>query len=305
MTAAAFIRNILGIVLFPLSLWNLSMNQKNKMTPPGKIVKTEKSSVHIIKSGEGPVTVILEAGLGSLSIDWCQIQPEISKRAKVLSYDRGSYGWSQSTKKYRTALDHVEELKEILVKVDLAPPYLLVGHSYGGLIMRLFASMHPEQVKGLILVDSVHENQYMPGNQNKGFKHKVTFGYVISLTGFPRLLKQKVGRKFLTGEYQRYLNYTGYTLGAYQTIYQEYKDSPISAQQLKDSAAIHKDIPVVVISSNNSTKQWKEQQLLLAKLTSKTEHIQTDKGHSIHLEDPTVVTDTIFKLLEREATSHV
>lgn len=295
---ADIVRVLLGVVLFPLSLWNLAMNKKSKMDPPGRIVKTENSNVHIILTGEGPVTVILEAGLGSISIDWFKIQPEISKVAKVLSYDRGNYGWSQTTKKSLTALDYVEELKEILVKADLAPPYVLVGHSFGGLIMRLYASLYPEQVKGLLLVDAVHENQYMPGKQNKGFKRLVTFGYVTSLIGLPRILKQKAGRRFLSGETNRYLNYTGYTKGAYQTLYQEYMVSAISAEQLKKAKPILNDLPVIVLSSNNPEKRWVQQQLLLAQLTAKTEHIQTDKGHSIHLEDPNVVTNAIVKLLK-------
>lgn len=163
---ATFIRNSLGIVLFPLTLWNITMNHRNKINPPGNIIKTKKSNIHVILEGEGPDVVILESGLGSISIDWSEIQPKVSKSAKVLSYDRGNYGWSKTRRQALTALDYVEELKELLEKVDLQPPYVLVGHSFGGLIMRLYASLYPEQVKGLLLVDAVHENQYAPGNQN-------------------------------------------------------------------------------------------------------------------------------------------
>ena len=302
---ANIVRIIVGIVLFPLSIWNLLMNRKNKMNPPGRIVETENSKVHIILTGEGSATVILEAGLGSISLDWFKVQPEITKVARVLSYDRGNSGWSKTKRQSLTALDYVQELKEVLEKSSLAPPYVLVGHSFGGLIMRLFASMYPKQVKGLLLIDAVHEDQYLPGNLNKKFKGLVTLAYITSITGIPRLLRKKAGRKFLEGESNKLLNYTGYTVGAYQTMYQEYINSSISAQQLKSSVPLEKELPVIVLSSNSSAKQWKEQQLKLARLTANTEHIQTNKGHSIHLEDSDVVTEAIFTLLEREATNHV
>lgn len=302
---AAFLRMGLGIALFPLTIWNITMNHKNKINPPGNIIKTKNSNVHVILEGEGPDVVILEAGLGSISIDWSEIQPKVSKIAKVLSYDRGNYGWSKTRRQALTARDYVEELKELLEKLDLQPPYTLVGHSFGGLIMRLYASLYPEQVKGLFLVDAVHENQYAPGNQNRGFKWLVTFGYVTSLMGLPRILKQKAGRKFLRGEKNHYLNYTGYTMGAYRTIYQEYMDIAISADQLKNAKPLLSNLPVTVLSSNNLEERWVQQQLLLSKLTARTEHIQTDKGHSIHLEDPFVVTNAIIKLLNTGESRNV
>lgn len=78
----------------------------------------------------------------------------------------------------------------------------------------------------------------------------------------------------------------------------EYMDSVISAKQLKKAMPILNDLPVIVLSSNNPDIKWVQQQLLLAQLTAKTEHIYTDKGHSIHLEDPCVVTNAIVKLLK-------
>lgn len=84
------VRNTLGAIGLPLTLWNLAMDRKNRVNPPGQIIKTSMSEVHTIVSGEGPITVILEAGFSSISIDWCYVQPEISKSARVISYDRGS-----------------------------------------------------------------------------------------------------------------------------------------------------------------------------------------------------------------------
>lgn len=295
---ATIIRNILGVAAFPLTVWNLAMNQRNKVAPPGQIIQTKQSDIHTIVTGEGEVTVILEAGLGSVSIDWCYVQPEISKFAKVISYDRGDYGWSRTKRKTLSSLDSVEELKEVLGKLNIQSPYILVGHSFGGLSMRLFASIYPDDVAGLVLVDAVHENQYVSSNQNKKFRRLVTFGYVTSLMGLPRILKQKIGRKFLVEEYAKHLKYIGYTLGAYKSMYREYRDSSISAKQLIKSKSLREDVPIIVLSAENNAEQWKQQQMLLSQLTTKTEHIQTKTGHSIHLENPRIVMDCITKLIK-------
>lgn len=294
------IRNTLGVIGFPLTIWNLATDRKNKVEPPGYIVKTKFSDVHVMMTGEGPFTVILEAGFSSVSIDWCYVQPEIAKVARVISYDRGSYGWSKTTRRTMTALDSVEEIKELLNILNVKPPYILVGHSYGGLVMRLFSSMYPEDVAGLVLEDAVHENQYSIENktQTDKFKRLVTFGYMTSLVGLPRLLKQKIGRKFLAKEYDASLQYIGYTQGAYQSAYREYIDTRISAKQLANEKPLHQDLPVIVISAKNDSELWNQNQQLLTKLTNNTEHIQVDAGHSVHLEKPEIVIDSILRLIK-------
>ncbi|WP_080847796.1 alpha/beta fold hydrolase [Cytobacillus gottheilii] len=305
MTLATVFRNALGTVGFPLTIWNLAIDRKNKVKPPGQIVKTQFSEVHAIVSGEGPVTVILEAGLSSISIDWCYIQPEISKHARVISYDRGSYGWSRTNRKTMTSLDSVEELRDVLSALKIDPPFILVGHSFGGLAMRLFASMYPDEVAGLVLVDAAHENYYVKNQENakriRQFSKLVTFGHITSLIGIPRILNQKIGRKFLTQEHEEALKYVGYTIGAYQSVYNEYRDSEISAHQLLNAKPLPADLPVVVMSANKQTEIWKKNQLLLTNLTDNTEHIETDTGHSVHLEDPGVVIDHIIKLLKKQS----
>lgn len=301
MIFSTIVRNTLGTVGFPFTMWNLALDRKNKVEPPGQIIKTSFSEIHAIVTGEGPITVILEAGFSSISIDWCYIQPEISKVARVISFDRGNYGWSRTKRKTMTSLDSVEEIKEVLNKLKIEPPYILVGHSFGGLSMRLFASMYPNDVVGLVLEDAAHENQYQYNEENKKrikkFRRLVTFGYITSLIGLPRMLKQKIGRKFLAKKYDDSLRYIGYTLGAYKSVYREYLDTEISAKQLVNAKPLHQDLNVIVISAKNESENWNQNQQLLTKLTHKTEYIQTDTGHSVHLEKPEIVIDSIIKLI--------
>lgn len=201
-----------------------------------------------------------------------------------------------------TSLDSVEEIRGILSQLKINPPYILVGHSFGGLSMRLFASMYPDDVIGLVLEDAAHEKQYVLSKENikriKKFRRLVTFGYITSLIGIPRILKQKIGRKFLAKEYDESLNYIGYTLGAYKSVYQEYLDTVTSASQLITANPLRKDLPVIVISAKKQPDSWKRDQLLLTDLTANTKQIEADTGHSVHLENPKIVIDSILKLIQ-------
>jgi pimeloyl-ACP methyl ester carboxylesterase len=301
MMFTTFLRNAIGIAGFPLTIWNLAIDRKNKVSPPGQMITTNQSEVHAIVTGDGPISVILEAGFSSIAIDWCYVQPEISKFARVVSYDRGSYGWSKTKRKTMTSLDSVKELREVLNKLKIEPPYILVGHSYGGLSMRLFASMYPDEVRGLVLEDAAHEHQYILSQGNikriKKMRRLVRFGYITSLVGIPRMLKQKIGRRFLAKEYDQSLEYIGYTLGAYKSVYQEYFDTEKSAEQLLNANPLCNDLPVIVISAKKQPEGWRQSQKLFAGLTQKTEHIEADTGHSIHLEKPEIVIDSIVRLI--------
>jgi pimeloyl-ACP methyl ester carboxylesterase len=104
--------------------------------------------------------VILEAGLGELSSDWVWIQPEIAKTTRVGAYDRAGVGWSEPGPTPRDAQQIVRELHTLLENAQIPGPYLLVGHSYGGHYVRLYTATYPETVKGLVLIDAAHPDQW-------------------------------------------------------------------------------------------------------------------------------------------------
>ena len=101
----------------------------------------------------GSPTVLFEAGMGDSSEIWASIQSKISLFTTTFSYDRAGIGKSDTSAIPRTCLDIVEDLFELLQKLSLKPPFILVGHSFGGLVSRIFASMYPNLVVGIILVD--------------------------------------------------------------------------------------------------------------------------------------------------------
>ena len=105
----------------------------------------------------------MDAGGAAPSIAWSLISPEIAKFTRVCTYDRAGFGWSDlNLRTPRSSQQSVDELHLLLTKAGINPPYILVGHSLGGVNMRLYASQCPEDVVGLVLVDSSHENQMTP-----------------------------------------------------------------------------------------------------------------------------------------------
>src|SRR5688572_29584708 len=103
--------------------------------PPGRLIDVGGWRLHLYCTGEtvaSQPTVILEAGLGDFSVEWSLVQPRVATFARVCSYDRAGHGWSDVGPNPRTFRQIVYELQTLLEKGDVRPPYLLVGHSYGG-----------------------------------------------------------------------------------------------------------------------------------------------------------------------------
>jgi pimeloyl-ACP methyl ester carboxylesterase len=106
---------------------------------------------------EGSPTVVMDAGQGEPCLTWASVQPEVAGFTRVCTYDRAGLGWSERGPKPRTAANIVAELRALLTAAGVEPPYVLVGHSAGGLYLRLLAQEIPDQVAGMVLVDAGHE----------------------------------------------------------------------------------------------------------------------------------------------------
>jgi pimeloyl-ACP methyl ester carboxylesterase len=128
--------------------------------PPGRLVDIGGYRLHIDCQGTGSPTVILEAGLGDFGISWSDVQPALAQSTRVCSYDRAGLGWSEASPFRRDPTHETNELHTLLSVAGIQPPYLLVGHSYGGDLARLYVSRFPQGIVGLVLVEASNEDQW-------------------------------------------------------------------------------------------------------------------------------------------------
>jgi pimeloyl-ACP methyl ester carboxylesterase len=124
---------------------------------PGRFVDVGDARLHAVVSGHGPV-VLVDSGLGGSSLEWAEVADELDEDATVVRYDRPGFGWSPGSRCDRRALAAAQRLLALLDAVSPDRPAVLVGHSLGGVHVRLAAALAPQRVAGLVLVDPSHED---------------------------------------------------------------------------------------------------------------------------------------------------
>lgn len=122
--------------------------------PPGERVDVGGYRLHINCVGQGSPTVVLDSGMGMFSAQWVRVQREVSGTTRVCAYDRAGMGWSEMGPDPRDAKQITSELHTLLGKAGIGGPYVLVGHSLGGISMLTYANRYPDEVAGVVLVDS-------------------------------------------------------------------------------------------------------------------------------------------------------
>jgi len=137
-----------------------SESDQRKFPPPGNLIDVGGFKMHINCMGAGSPTVILEAMSGGASPYWGWVQPEIAKKTRVCSYDRAGFYWSESDPEPQSLARTVRNLHTLLENANISGPYVLVGHSIGGVYMRQFAADYPDDVVGVVLLDVGHPQQY-------------------------------------------------------------------------------------------------------------------------------------------------
>lgn len=118
--------------------------------------------LYLRERGSGETTVLFEAGIAATNLNWFHIQEMVSRFATTASYDRSGLGWSSPSRTARTPSNIATELHELLQGAGLKPPYILVGHSFGGLVMRRFALLYPDEVTSIVLVDPMRCEEWPP-----------------------------------------------------------------------------------------------------------------------------------------------
>lgn len=304
------------------------------MSPiPGRLVDIGGFRLHLHCEGRGTPNVVLEAAIGGSSVGWSLVQPEVARFARACSYDRSGFGWSDAGPLPRTAGRIATELRVLLQRAGVDPPFVVVGHSFGGLVMRVFAGRYRADTAGLLLVDPAHpEDWATPAPKEQA---KIDRGLVmcrvgaraarlgitrvaaaipgIGAAGLARAALALVGRGRrsredagilapvwkLPPEARRQLRWLWSRPQFFDALGSQIASMSVSsAEALDASAGGFGDLPLITISSTDPGDYRLRQQEALAGLSTRGRHIvASDSGHWIPLEQPQVVIDAIRELV--------
>lgn len=157
--------------------------------PPGNLIDVGGYKLHLNCTGTGSPTVILDALFPGQVSNWVWVQPQVAQETRVCAYDRAGHGWSDPGPAPRDALQHALELKTLLEKANEPGPYVLVGHSLGGLYVREFADRYPGQVAGMVLIEGTHPDVWAKQGLTEGVgvdAGQLSFAPLLARVGFFR-----------------------------------------------------------------------------------------------------------------------
>ncbi len=307
-TVGALFALILGVAIVGVGYEAVSsIGDTNRYPPRGTRVDVGGYQLHIQCTGTGSPTVVLDAGLTGMSLDWYLVQAEIAKTSRVCSYDRAGMGWSDPGPQPRTPSRIAGELHTLLTNAGIPGPYVLVGHSLAGKNVRMFAIQHPDKVAGMVLVDARGES--MDANispaDRAAFEQEIAdsatqYGVLrrlglVRLIGadqwgapaMPREIRTE-GALFRTGQ-------RGLETSAAEALERATDDA-----QLRGASSLG-DRPLIVLASEVNMETlpgWPEAQRQQAELSTKGRlAVVAGSGHYIQWDNPAVVIDAVRQVV--------
>lgn len=297
-----------------------------------KIIDLGSKSLEVSIHGTGKTVIVIETGMGCSWYDWCKIISEISKKATVLAYHRAGYGRSTLGEEERSTKYIAEDLNKLLQKEGITSNVILVGHSFGGLCVQHYASLFPQMVSGMILIDSNAVDEYKMDELREGLiSFKSTFSKDKIVENWRELssmskeeLEKKIKPELLleqkrfTEEIQkRILEFQG-NPKMYSAMASELELMANSGQEIKRGLK-QLDIPLKVlardmqlgvkwninagISSDDSIEfetLWQELVANEAEISKRGEFFEVkDSKHSIYRTNPEVVVDAINDVIDQ------
>lgn len=270
--------------------------EKKILPKNGRFVRVGETSLFLQCSGEGDKTVILEHGLEGARSDWRKVAPELARFARVCLYDPAGYGWSGSSASARTPKVMAQELHTLLQTSGEKPPYILVGHSFGGFNALMFAHLFPDEVGGVVLVDSLHPSVHLPFEMKRKLWLKAM--QLAVLFGLPRW-RSLCG----TGPAGEFVTTTCHSR-FYRTIQRERAAFPESADQIRAITDLGA-IPLVVITRDPKLEGGEAhanlERTFLALSKESQFVIAHGSGHDVPLARPDIVIEAVKNLLKPQA----
>jgi pimeloyl-ACP methyl ester carboxylesterase len=279
--------------------------------PPGSMIGVGSTTLHMHCVGDGRPTVIVDTGLGESALEWLAVQNRVRHHARICLYDRAGYGWSDVGRLPRTSSRIVNELYGLLSRSGERGPFVLVGHSFGGMNAQLFARRYPYLVAGVVLVDSSNPEQIgrltLPFLDSIGDINAQSMGGITS----HQFMASPVVPADLDEDGPGMLALLMMSRPtAMRTVASEYKNFKLSAAQTIHSPGRFPNVPLVVLSRGQPVGEnsdwayrneavWQALQGDLVNLSPRSAHIVArSSGHSIHVQQPELVTDAITMVLD-------
>lgn len=227
--------------------------------PPGQLVDVSGHRLHLNCAGHGSPTVIMEAANLGMSAHWVRVQQQIAASTRVCSYDRAGMGWSDAGPGIRDASAISAELHTLLTSAGIPGPYVLAGHSYGGLYTLGYAATYPEDVAGVVLIDSSHPEQFVRSPAGQAiFKRTTRFGAVIGLLtrlGVTRAIHLLPAHPDLPPEQQGQVKAFNSSTLQVTTSIQEFRATPQTSEQVRSTPGLANK-PLAVVIAGEQPSDW-------------------------------------------------
>jgi pimeloyl-ACP methyl ester carboxylesterase len=244
-------------------------------SPPGEMVNVNGHLMHINCLGEGGPTVILEAANLGMSAHWVRVQQQLAQSMRVCAYDRAGMGWSEAGPEPRDAKQISSELHTLLKGADTEAPYVLVGHSYGGLYTRMYAARYPKQVAGVVLVDSSHPEQFTRSEEGRAMyeQNRRMGAFIPWLThlGVIRLTNFYPAHPDLPAQQRAQIEAFNSSTQQLATTVEEFSATPQTNSQVRSTQSLG-DKPLAVVSAGQQSPDWLEMQDELSALSPNSIH---------------------------------
>ncbi len=313
-----------------------SRHDRRIHTGEGRTVAIEnRSSLYLFELGFGGPTVLFESGIGATHLNWRSIQEAIAQFTCTVSYDRCGLGWSSRCRSARTPGNVAVELHQMLDRGGFKPPYILVGHSFGGLVMRRYALLYPQEVAGIVLIDPMRCEEWPPLDPTKQSqidlgRRMIRYAMPAARCGLARLgvslLFCRAGKlsdqiagatgtngRHVLGRIKTEVRKMPRKVwpavaahwsrpGFYAGVRSHIASIPLTVTEMHAAEPIQ-SIPITVLTPGNSAPLSQEH---LQRMGDRVQQVIAEKSaHWIHLDEPNLVIDSIRAMVSASASQTV
>jgi pimeloyl-ACP methyl ester carboxylesterase len=307
---------------------------RRRYPPPGRLVDIGGRSLHLIDRGADGPAVIFESGISATCLNWTEVRAEAESFARACTYDRAWLGWSDPAPSPRTTLSIVEDLHVLIESAGIPRPFVLVGHSFGGMVVRAYAAKYPEHVAGLILIDPLSPREWLKASPaparmlrlglrlSRRGAFLARIGVVRAALGLlmagGRIVPQLIARlssgtgesviSRLVGEVRKMPPETWPMVRAHwcqpkgflglAAYLEGLPESSVEAAAMEDGLGQMTACPVTVLSAANAPPWQREEREGWAHRSPRGRHIVARKsGHWIQLDEPDLVIQAIREMI--------